>query len=105
MLAVQFGGSDNIWVDCRNHSATGESWRGAGVCLGEIYMCVCVCGGSQRGRGFLSPPPPQEAGERAGQVGSSSKHTVVSSNQSHSVLRVPLTPLGNSIGLVRPIVS
>ena len=43
MLAVQFGGSDNIRVDCRNHSATGESWRGVGVFRWTMYVCVCVC--------------------------------------------------------------
>ncbi len=46
MLAVQFGGSDNIRVDCRNHSATGQSWRGAGVFGWIVCVCaytVCVC--------------------------------------------------------------
>lgn len=37
MLAVQFGGSDNIRVDC---SATGESWRGGGY---VSVKCVCLC--------------------------------------------------------------
>lgn len=54
MLAVQFGGSDNIWVDCRNHSATGESWRGVAV----FRWNVCVYS-QKESVFFVSPSSPR----------------------------------------------
>lgn len=59
MLAVQFGGSGNIWVDRRNHSATGESWRGVGV-FECVFVCVCsVCNLREKGFFFESSSSPR----------------------------------------------
>ena len=60
------------------------------------YVCVCVrvCVRARNLRekgGFPRPLRLQEAGERAGQVGSSSKHTAVSSVRSHCRCQTPCT--------------
>lgn len=58
MLAVQFGPT------VRNHSATGESWRG--VCGGQtIRTCVCArLGAVSEKEGGPGPLRLREAGER-----------------------------------------
>lgn len=56
MLAVQFGGSDNIRVDWRNHSATGESWRRRGGAGFLMCVCLCVCVISETKGAFSASP-------------------------------------------------
>lgn len=72
MLAMQFGGPDNIQVDCRNHSAKKRVLDSV-KCVQVKRVCKWMCVISERKGILFKPLPPfciQEVDVRAGHLGS-----------------------------------